>query len=607
VFSDGMVMQRSTDAAVWGWGSPGEIVTVEGSWGDAKASTKVDTDGRWMTRVPTGPAGGPYTLTISGSNTITIQNVLLGEVWICSGQSNMEWPMARVDNAASEIEAATFPEIRLFDVARAMSLHERADVTASWAPCSPDAVRNFSGVAYYFGRRLHEDLGVPIGLISTNWGGTRAEAWTSAEALASIPHFSSALEYIGALADPNTRLGLSEGLEREWWQGLASKGPDGWMQATDVDWTTVEAPRTFEGDFASHDGVFFARRVVNVPASMVGKAGTLSLCGIDDRDDTFINGTRVGSTYGDGQWNSARRYTVPAGVLKEGANVISIVVLDTGGAAGFNGDANAMQLTVGDQSVPVGGAWKVRAGPASNQLPALPAPQINQNTPTVLYNGMIAPLVPYSIQGAIWYQGESNRYDPILYREIFQTMIKDWRQAWGQGDFPFYFVQIAPYTYRGDQGQTALTREAQNMALALPNTGMAVTMDIGNPGDIHPTNKRDVGDRLARWALNKIHGKPVVFSGPIIKGVGREENRIRVQFHFSDGLQGDPGTFFEVAGPDRVYHPAQARLDQESIVVWSDEVANPVAVRYAWDDDCQPNLRNGEGLPMAPFRTDNWD
>jgi len=435
LFADHMCLQREIEIPVWGWAEQGEKVTV--TLGDNSAETTAGADGKWMVKLPKMAAGGPHTLTVKGASEIKISDVLVGEVWVCSGQSNMEWTMTRVFNPEEEIAQAKYPQIRLFKVGRATPDEPAKDCEGQWAACSPQSVAGFSAVAYYFGRKLHEELDVPVGLINTSWGGTVCEAWTSAEKLKEEPDF-----------DPIVK------------RGAASQG---------------------------------------------------------------------------------------------GPN---------------------------------------RAG--------------------VLYNGMIAPLIPYAMRGAIWYQGESNLSRAVQYRKLFPTMITDWRERWGQGDFPFLFVQLAPFRYRGqDQRNYAELCEAQRLTLSLPNTGMAVTNDIGNLRDIHPKNKEDVGERLALWALAMTYEqKDLVHSGPLYKSMEVEGDKARIHFdHAGSGLasrDGEPLRDFMIAGKDQQFVPAEAKIDGETVVVWSEAIREPAAVRFAWSDSAQPNLMNAEGLPASSFRTDKW-
>jgi sialate O-acetylesterase len=437
IFGDHMVLQQKTEAAVWGWADAGEQVTV--TLGEASATAETGENGRWSVRLPTQEAGGPHTLTVSGKNTIQLEDVLLGDVWIGSGQSNMQWSVAQSDNPQDEIAAANYPQIRLFTVTRSIAQRPLDDCEGQWQVCTPESVAGFSAVLYYYGRHLHRELGIPMGLINTSWGGTIAEAWTSHETLVSDPDFQPILDR--------------------------------------------------SADF---------------------------------RQDT-------------------------------------------------------------------------------------------PNQASVLFNGMINPLLPFSIRGAIWYQGESNVQRAVQYQKLFPAMIADWRKHWGQGDFPFYFVQLAPFRYRNlDPRMCAELWEAQRLTLKnVPQTGMAVTTDIGNVEDIHPKNKQDVGLRLAHWALANTYGREgIVYSGPLYESMEVDGNKVRLKFtHVGSGLvssDGEPLSHFTIAGADGEFVPAEAEIDGATVLVSSEAVAEPVAVRFAWRDDAEPNFGNQEGLPASPFRTDEF-
>ena len=434
VFGDHMVLQRDQAIPVWGWSDAGEkvVVTLAGQ----RAETTADTDGKWSVKLDALPAGGPHEMVVAGGNRLTFHDVLLGEVWVCSGQSNMQFALHSAFHSTEEIAAAIQPKLRMFTVKLVPSDTPRDDCEGSWAVCEPETAGNFSAVGYYFARVLVGELKVPVGMLHTSWGGTLCEAWTSDEAIKANGGFQAILD---------------------------------------------------------------------------------------------------------------RR--------------------------------------------------------ATEQRP--------QNHASALFNGMLKPLIPYGIRGAIWYQGESNLSRAFQYRTLFPAMIQDWRKQWGQGDFPFYFVQLAPFRYNGqDQRNCAELWEAQSKTLSLSNTGMAVTVDIGNFRDIHPKNKLDVGRRLARWALAKTYGKKIECSGPLYKSLQIEGDTIRLAFdHLGGGLasrDGKPLTDFTIAGNDRQFLPATATIVGDQVVVHSPAVAQPVAVRYGWYDSAQPNLMNKTKLPASPFRTDDW-
>ncbi|WP_345324496.1 sialate O-acetylesterase [Novipirellula rosea] len=456
VFGDNMVLQREADAAIWGKATADTEISVTPSWNNRTARVTADSQGHWRTSLATPAAGGPYSIQVqSGDQTLTLSNVLVGEVWICSGQSNMQWKLRGFgpDEFKEDVAKANYPNIRFCDVPQNLAFKEQQGVQTKWSVCNPTTAYNFSAVAYFFGSRLHQELDIPIGLVSTNWGGSSAEAWTSEETLqAEFPEFAETL--------------------------------------------------------ASYPG-------------LIEEIGELQ----------------------------SRSQKKPKG--------------------------------------------------------------INHRLPSVLYNSMIKPLTRYAIRGVIWYQGESNVERPYQYRKLFPAMIRDWRDQWGTGDFPFYFVQIAPFSYKTSPYPAALLREAQSMALSVPNTGMAVTMDIGNESNIHPKPKKPVGERLARLALRRTYGKSdLVDSGPEYQSMKIEGDKIRLSFdHVGSGLvsrDGEELSHFAIAGEDQNFVPAKATIDGDTIVVHSEQVAAPVAVRFGWGNADAPNLSNQEGLPASSFRTDDW-
>ena len=622
LFGSGMVLQRDTEVAVWGWANAGETVRIQPSWSDVAYSAEAADDGRWFTRVRTPGAGGPHSIVFEGENRIQLDDVLCGEVWVCSGQSNMEWSLGTVidadpDGREAVLASARDDGLRLFHVPRKVSRTPVDDVGAHWRVAAGEDVLGFSAVGFYFGRALRREVNVPVGLIESAWGGTVCEAWTSAPTLLADEDFAEPVRQV--LADAAGLRDVAAELaarQQEWWQALAGHAggerADGWHAAEfdDSTWQLAELPGPWEQSrLGNFDGVVWYRRPVDVPAGWNGRDLQLSLGPIDDMDSVWFNGTKVGGIEVHGRWTEPRHYTVPANVIREGRNTVAVRVVDTGGGGGLVGNAEQVHLQpAGDEAErkSLAGPWRVKASAAIADLPAFPrAASFHQNSPTALFNGMIAPLVPFGIRGAIWYQGESNRTRGAQYRRLFPSMIQDWRKHFGRGEFPFYFVQIAPYAYDGDKGQAAELREAQTMTLALPNTGMAVTMDIGNPRDIHPKNKWDVGERLARWALADVHGHDVVKSGPLYEKMEVTGNAIRLHFRFAEGLRfGEEANCFAIAGADGVFVPATARIDGTTVVVQSDAVTEPVAVRYAWGAADEPSLQNGAGLPAPSFRTD---
>jgi sialate O-acetylesterase len=545
----------------------------------------------------------------------------------------MKFGLSGVNDAPAEIAAANYPNIRLFTVPNTVAIEPQKDTRGQWAECNPQTARNFSAVGYFFGRGLHQDLGVPIGLIHTSWGGTVAEAWTSREALAAHEELRPILErsvlalvdYPQALEEYQRR--MAEWEARAYFTDSDNKGFGMGWAALDhdmTDWQPMELPGLWADAGLNIDGVVWFRKEITVPPSWVGKDLTLSLGPIDDCDTTYFNGVQVGATGMDTPecWQTPRRYTVPAELAKAGRAVVAVRVYDRWLNAGFAGVPTDMALSPvgGAATVSLAGPWpyKVEASrPEPN--PPIPQPQRplgpdNPNSPSGLYNAMISPLVPYAIKGAIWYQGESNAGRAYQYRTLFPTMIRNWREVWEQGDFPFLFVQLANFMAVQEQpaedSAWAELREAQLMTLSLPNTGMAVIIDVGEADDIHPRNKQDVGARLALAARAVAYGQDIVSSGPIYDDMRVDGDRVVLSFgHVGGGLTargGGPLTGFAICGPDRRFVRADARIRGDRVIVSSDEVPEPVAVRYGWANNPVCNLYNTEGLPASPFRTDDW-
>jgi sialate O-acetylesterase len=484
-------------------------------------------------------------------------------------------------------------------------------------------VRDFSAVAYFFGRELHRELNVPIGLICASWGGTVAEAWTSEKTLRDMGDFDEALDALEQeRQNPGYLKEKHDQATQRWWRALEQADPGSgagqWMSpgCDDSGWKVMSVPTAWESeDLRDFDGVVWLRTEIELPETWVGRQLVLELGPIDDIDTTWVNGTKVGGLEQPNRWHVSRKHAVPADVAKAGRNTIAVRVCDMGRRGGIYGKPEQLKLYPADASNAarsLAGEWRYQVGIELTKLPPWPQTYLlHANSPSVLYNGMITPLVPYTIRGAIWYQGESNRLRAQQYRTLFPRMIGNWRAAWGQGDFPFYYVQIAPFDYARDTGQTGELREAQLMTLATKNTGMVVTMDIGNLRDIHPKNKQDVGRRLSLWALARTYGRTgLMYSGPLYKSTSVESSRIRVHFdHVGGGLatrDGKPLTWFEIAGEDRKFAEARAEIDGDTVVVWSEAVPEPVAVRFGWQTVAEPNLMNKEGLPASPFRTHDW-
>ncbi len=615
IFADNMVLQRSAPVTVWGWARPGQKVTVKVA--DQTATTTAGAKGDW--RVSVGPltAGGPYEMKISGGGEVVFKNILVGDVYVCAGASNMEWQVAGAQNPAKEIESAQYPAIRHVTVPKGMSRTPLSDLPqVAWQECSPKTVGTWTATGYFFARSIHQKLGIPVGIINASWGGTTCEAWMSVEALETLPAFKGLAAKLAGGETVDYR--AHEEQVAQWQKSLESldkgslPGGKSWADPAldDAGWKTMDLPQYWEkSELPAFDGVVWFRRKVYLPTEWAGHEVVLSLGPIDDSDVCFWNGERVGSTEG---WNTPRRYRLPGASVKSGANLLAVRVNDSGGGGGFHGTPKEMMVEGPD--LPLAGAWSYAIGMDLSQAPPRPAPPAfagNPATPTGNYNAMIAPIIPYGIKGVVWYQGEANVGAADLYRAVFPLLIRDWRSRWGQGDFPFLFVQLANHravsATPGDSAWAEL-REAQAAGLSYPNTGMAVATDIGEAGDLHPQNKQEVGRRLARWILQTSYGGKDVPSGPLFESSDVVERRIRVKFkNVGGGLvaQGGPLKGFAIAGDDLKWEWADARIDGDGVVVSSSKVGKPTRVRYAWADNPEGcNLYNVEGLPAAPFRAE---
>lgn len=624
-FSDNMVLQQRSEAVLWGKAAPGAILKIITSWNHKNYHLRVGSSGSWTVKVATPAAGGPYNIAFNDGTAKVLNNILIGEVWICSGQSNMELPLAgwgKIRNYQQEIAAANFPRIRLLTVNRGTSTvpQDSFSVKAGgWQICSPQTIDEFSATAYFFGRNIYLDKHVPIGLIHTSWGGTVAEAWTSAAALSTMPDFASAAAALKA-TPPKTASSVSIEDQLAAWTKNLNLTDSGYHSGVPVwaapalitkSWKTMQLPAYWESaGLPAFDGIVWFRKTIQVPASQAGKDLVLSLGPIDDNDITWFNGEEIGRMQG---YTLDRLYKVPGRLVKEGENLIAVRITDTGGGGGIYGGADRLTLTgSGGYLAKLSGDWSYKPGISSKANP-IPLPQDDPNRPTVLFNAMINPLIPYTMRGVIWYQGESNTERAWQYQTLFPLMIRDWRQHWKQGNFPFLYVQLANY---GDslnhpaESAWAELREAQLKALSLPVTGMATIIDIGEGKNIHPKNKQDVGLRLALIARAKVYGEKIEFSGPVFTGFKAAGNKLILTFsHTTGGLKIRNGSVlkgFAVAGKDHVYHWANALIRGNTVVISSPAVVQPAGIRYAWADDPENNLMNGKNLPAGPFRTDEW-
>lgn len=624
VFSDHAVLQRTASVPVWGQADPGEQVTV--SLAGNEHPTITAPDGKWQVRLDLKSAAkGPHELIVSGKNRLVLSDILIGEVWLCSGQSNMGFPVKNSVNGPAEVAAATDAEIRFFKVTRNAARAPAADVKGKWQVCSPQTAADFSAVGYFYGRELRSKLNIPVGLIDASWGGTPAEAWTPAQALEGDPAFAALLKHRETLLSTPAPVSAetAKKIESDWVakiDGLfvGDNKPDPtWAdpETTSAGWSKLRLPGCIDNQLRpGMDGSFWLRKVIDVPASAARETATLHLGVIDDYDSTWVNGKLIGQMARDmpEAYKTPRAYALPAGTLRAGKNVIVVRVVDWQFLATVTGSLRLE--TESGWKARLEGNWQGRIETDLGTRPFIASGWMH-HCAGALYDGMISPLIPYALRGVIWYQGETNTGMAVQYRRLFPALIASWRANWGRGDFPFYFVQLANYMPRltePAESSWAELREAQLMTLQQPQTGMAVTIDIGEEKDIHPRNKQEVARRLSLIALANDYGSPeIVFSGPRLQSMKREGATIRLTFdHAEGGLVNRhhpaPLDGFSIAGEDGIFAWAKAEIKNGSVLISSASVPEPVAVRYGWADNPAASLYNGAGLPAGPFRTDRF-
>jgi sialate O-acetylesterase len=611
-FGDNMVLQRNSSIPVWGWATANEKITVQ--FNKQTKTTKADKAGKWIARLDAESAGGPYILNISGKSNLLLKNVLVGDVWLCSGQSNMEWTVGQSNNATKEIATANYPFIRHIKIHRALNSLPDVDIqNTDWKMCDSNTVADFTGVGYFFARHIYESTKVPIGLINSTWGGTNIETWISREGFESSNEFKEMIAGMPKinLDSINKKKNYSivkriEAIQESKLENIdVTHFKD--IDFDDTRWPLMNIPQLWEeqtlGDI---DAVVWLRKTIILTADEAKENTFLELSKIDDDDVTYINGIKVGST---NSWNAIRKYMVSSNILKEGKNVISVRVVDNGGGGGIYGDSTDVKLIINNRTIALHGKWKY-------QVESILKNTVPNSLPSLCYNAMIAPLIPYAVKGVLWYQGESNAGRSIQYRKAFPLLINDWRKKFANKNMPFYFVQLASFTTDGNSNEGcgwAELREAQTLTLSLPNTGMVVTTDLVNDAkDIHPTNKQDVGKRLAAIALNNLYNKKIICSGPTYKSMQIKGNQIILLFNnIGSGLStiGKNGTIkgFEIAGVDSIFHFAQAIIKGNTIILSSEKVSKPIAANFGWMGDAtECNLFNKEGFPAVPFRTVEW-
>lgn len=643
IFSSNMVLQQKTKVPFWGKALPGTKIWVKASW-KATAQTETGTDSTWRTSLQTPSAGGPYQVTIKiGDTTVTYKHVLVGEVWLCSGQSNMEMPMEgwppkdTIWGAQEEIKNGASNNLRFFTVKRAFADSPQFDCSGEWQVSSPEAVAQFSATAFYFGKKLAKELKIPVGLIHSSWGGTPIEAWTNKKYLGQVQEFKDIVKKLDNAGEERKRLEdwLAQfstldmrGADESKWQHLSFRDLGcAAYNYNDSQWRIMHLPTLWEEtEVGNFDGAVWFRKKVSLPEHWLHKELTLELGPIDDMDETFVNGKKIGEHESSNWWDKDRVYDVSSDLVRSSTMVIAVRVIDNQGGGGIYGDKNKLKLVLKEtgESIPLAGEWKylptaeyrqgrfyIFGGKAEIEYtrPWLSV-DLSPYMPTALYNGMITPLVPFAIKGAIWYQGESNTAKPELYRTLLPNMIENWRGEWNEGEFPFYFVQIAPFNY-GDNTRSQLLREAQMMALKVPHTGMAVTLDIGNPDNVHPGDKKDVGERLARWALAKDYKKKEIFSGPLYKSMEVNGDKLILSFDYAEkGLilkPKDGGAEFLLAGENKIFKTAKAVVSGKQLILTAEGIEHPAAARYAWDNTSSGILFNSANLPASSFRTDDWN
>ncbi|MCE4553073.1 sialate O-acetylesterase [Roseateles cellulosilyticus] len=615
VFGDHMVLQREQPILVWGWAKPGATLAVE--LAGRKASAKAGVDGHWRATLAALPAGGPHELHVSGDGQARLTDVLVGDVWLLGGQSNMEWPLAPTDTGPQEVASPQNAQLRQLRVPLRASLAPEADIApAPWVVAEAGAVGDFSAIGYHFARRMQAAQGVPIGLVNAAWGGSHLETWMRRELALRDPALTRAVQSLPASneAFATARRERVETVVNAWQPGLPWQGVDasGWSAAADIDtgWPMLQAPQLWETQgLPDLDGIVWLRRRIELDTAQAAGAATLHLAKVDDCDEVWVNGQRVGGQCG---YSLQRHYTLAAGVLRPGTNWIAVRVTDYGGGGGIYGDASDLRLDTAAGAVPLAGAWRARV-----EKPSVPTSPTANDAPTLAHNGLIAPLQGLKFRGVLWYQGESNTGRAAAYEGDFQRLIQDWRAQFSQPQLPFLFVQLAAYLPLADnrpgQGGWAELRAAQAAALALPHTGMAVALDVGDAADIHPRNKRAVGDRLAALALHELGLRQSPATGPQLATTEVRGAEVWLRFkNTAGGLRpakgGEALRGFLLAGADHRFVPADARIAApDLVVVTSPAVPAPQAARYAWvDNPSESNLVGGDGLPASPLRSDRW-
>lgn len=645
IFSDRMMLQQQTSCPIWGWASPGEKITIKGSWG-SETVTETNSDGKWSARITTKKYGGPFTLTISGQNTIVINDVLIGEVWLASGQSNMEIPLMgwqpqdTILGAHQAIQNANYPNIRFINLKQQAAFEPKEDIEGSWNPINPQTSTFCSATAYFFAQKLYEDTGIPIGIVNASWAGCNAESWVDIEYLKTLPEFKTKIdEYMTSLP---LQINLHNWIKKH---PVVQPGPD-WLTEfsamefndeecakisyDDSKWKEMRLPCYYDNqeNIGTYDGVVWFRRKVTIPDEWQGKKLILSLGPIDDMDAAFVNGEKIGETMQSGFWNMERKYTIQPGLIRAGEMLIAVRMLDNGNGGGIYGRADLMKIYPEgeednpDQAVYLAGMWKYL--PTCEYLDGVlyqydhrkceynERPQIDvvlsNKTLAANYFGMLTPIMPFKMAGVIWYQGESNIGFAEDYFKLLPTLVQCWRDGFKNQSMKFYYCQIAPYEF-GFGAASYELREAQRRCMSVMNgAGMVSLIDLGRKETMHPVRKKEVGERLALWALNDLYGKKCETSGPDFHSMVINNNKIELTFtHAESGLVAKGGRLsgFEIGDSRGNFLPADAEISGDKVIVQCPEIPKPKNVRYCWKNYIRTaSLFNGAGLPASSFTTE---
>lgn len=613
LISHGAILQRDQPLRIWGWAAPHESLVLE--FNDESFPARANAEGKWMILLKPQPAGGPFTLRFLASNQVEVRDVYFGDVWLCSGQSNMELSMERVKEKYPEIiRRSALGQVRQFVVPDRYDFNRvHADVeSGKWVAASPETVLDFSAVGFFFARDLYLEKNVPIGLINAALGGSPVEAWMSEEILQAYPESLAEMQRFKDQSLIDSIQAAERARSERWYselnakdQGMQDEMPK-WSAPNwpDDDWTDFQLPGYWADQFMGQvNGVLWFRKKINVPASMIGKPVKFWLGRIVDQDFAYVNGEFVGTI---GYQYPPRRYEIPAGILRAGENTIAIRVINNGGRGGFVPDKPYYLATETD-TLDLRGTWKAKVGAT---MPPLPGQTFVRWKPGGLYNQMIHPLLNYRIKGALWYQGESNAGRPDDYQEKLSDMIRDWRLRWAQGDFPFLIVQLTNFmeanTEPVESSWARLRQEQLQTSREVENAGLVVAIDLGEWNDIHPLDKQSVGERLADLARRLAYGEKKVALSPVPLRSSFKKDRVIIHFdHASGGLVvkgGGPIRHLAISGDGKNFRWAQAKLKGKKLIVWHEDIAEPVAVRYAWSDNPEgANLYNEAGLPATPF------